>query len=417
MTDTHLASSPVRLFVPIRWIPFIAAYGLFAMAIVLLLPDVIPLKVSDYVYHIKLAQIMAEHQVIVTPHFLYQLAVIGAQKLMQGPDYYLAGLAVTLASYWVTAVLLYHLALKVLPVGRFSSQAMAVAFALGMTVAMPLPLFAGLDQRHYLGYVAFGVYHNPTLIVLKPLALALFLVVVRAFQGMSPLPAWLLPVSGVLVLLSSLAKPSFAICLVPALGVAALVAWARKRKVNWSLIGVVMASLLLVLAFQFGFTYWMAGDNTASYLKELGGGLSKSKIVWMPFFVIGYWSKFLLGKFLLSLIFPLTVLLCYGRRMLQDSTNLLAWLCFGFGAGYMYLLAEAGNRIVDGNFFWSGSTTLFILFTTSMLFLLRQRPVEQVGVARRAWLTYWLCHAAFWVHVAAGVYFYLITLKISVAAW
>ncbi|MNL66026.1 hypothetical protein D3C87_1904350 [compost metagenome] len=61
----------------------------------------------------------------------------------------------------------------------------------------------------------------------------------------------------------------------------------------------------------------------------------------------------------------------------------LAWLCFAFGAAYTYLLAESGTRIVDGNFFWSGSTILFILFTTSMIFLLRQRPAEQTSTTPR----------------------------------
>jgi hypothetical protein len=419
MLDTKLNDPPTRLLVPHRWLPLIAAYAILAVAIALVLPHVIPLKTSDYVYHVKLARIMAEHHVIVTPHFLYQLAVIVLQQIIKGPDYYLAALITTLACYWATAVALYHLMLNVLPPRRFGSHVLSVGIALGMTVAMPVALFAGLDRHHYLGYMAFGVYHNPTLVMLKPLALALFLAAVRGLNASSPLPAWFLAASATLAVLSTLAKPSYAICLLPALFVAAGFAWWRKRDVSWRLLVVLGGSLVLVLALQYWLTYSLAGNSSAAFLKEIGGGLTKSQILWMPFFVMSYWSKFLFGKFLLSILFPLTVLLAYGRRALRDPMLPFAWLCFAFGAAYAYLLAESGTRIVDGNFFWSGSTTLFILFTTSMIFLLRQRPGEQTSTTPREHLKYRLCQVMFWLHVAAGGYFYylLLNARSALSVW
>ena len=86
----------------------------------------------------------------------------------------------------------------------------------------------------------------------------------------------------------------------------------------------------------------------------------------------GY-SGYLLPKFFLSILFPLAVLLFNFRRVVRDNTLMLAWAGFLASVPQMYLLAESGDRFVQGNFLWGAQIMALILFVASARFLWRER--------------------------------------------
>ena len=67
--------------------------------------------------------------------------------------------------------------------------------------------------------------------------------------------------------------------------------------------------------------------------------------------------------------FPLCVALARWPASRRDGPLMLAWLVFVIAAAYGYLLAEAEPNTDDGNGLWSGQVALFVLFAESILFL------------------------------------------------
>jgi hypothetical protein len=91
-------------------------------------------------------------------------------------------------------------------------------------------------------------------------------------------------------------------------------------------------------------------------------------IAFIPLGVMGVYSRYLLPKFVVSILFPLSVSILYIKRALLDVRMMLSWLIFLFGALFTYFFAETGQRFYDGNFGWSGEIALVVLFITSTLF-------------------------------------------------
>lgn len=245
--------------------------------------------------------------------------------------------------------------------GRWS-EALRVLLAAGVTLAAPLMMLLPLDGRYYFGYIGLANYHNPTIGVLRSLAV-LTLIISLALFNSSSRKTWLLVVlAAVVTALGTLAKPNLALIWLPALALEWL--WrggdARRR---------------LVLPFVFGF-FIPAGailiwQYLATYTSINGGS---GGIIWAPLAVEGGSSAYLAGKFLLSIWYVLVGGVLYGRKLVEDRGLRLTWIAFLFGAAMVYLLAESGNRLDDGNFRWGAQVGLLLLFTAQVKFLW-QKPV------------------------------------------
>lgn len=258
-----------------------------------------------------------------------------------------------------------------------------VAIVLGLNLAAPIALFWLLDQQLYLGYVGIISYHNPTIILLRPLALLQFIYALRCFQ-VAPLSKINIPVAALLSLLATFTKPNFAICLLPALALIALYKMVWKKVVNLGfLMFGFLIPMILMLAWQFWVTY-RSGDSSHIVFSLLG--------------VMSIYSGYLLPKFFLSILFPLVVTVLYWKAASHNLQLIFAWLIFIFGTFFTYFIAESGSRFKDGNFTWSGEIALFMLFAVSTLFFIQVKKSSRVS--RLASQVVWI------LHVAAGVIFY-----------
>lgn len=105
-----------------------------------------------------------------------------------------------------------------------------VALALLLVIAGPVTILTWREQALYFGYLNMDSYANPTHALLKPLALIVFALTVRGFERHRGLRHSV--VLGAAVVLSSLAKPTLLICLLPAVLVLGGVRWFYRREVD-----------------------------------------------------------------------------------------------------------------------------------------------------------------------------------------
>jgi hypothetical protein len=270
--------------------------------------------------------------------------------------------------------------------------AVAVALAVLLSLLGPVNL---LTWRHpYVGYLVPTIFHNPTYTVMQPLALLLFLLVVRAPPEERSAALRHATALAVATVLCSLAKPSYILALLPVAALDSLRRAARgeRRDALVEAVALVLPAVA-VLGWQFRFEY--ASGST-------------SHLVLAPLAVMGHFTNYLFPKLVLSILFPLGLLLLYRREALADRGLCIAWGAFACGAGATYLLAETGPRFSHGNFVWSGDVCAFILLVASAAFLLRRKDARAAllgapGRVRRRWLAA-ACLLA--LHALSGLYYY-----------
>jgi len=346
---------------------------------------------GDFPGHIRFAQAMAATGRVTIPHFGYELAMIVAHAIRPGAGWNSAAYVVTMSGQLATVALLAHWMAASVPEwtpGARLSLAALVAFAL-LFVQPALPPGAARDPWLF-GYFAPNQYHNPTTLLSKPLALALFAAGAAAVSGAAAgrLWAWL-----VLVVVSGIVKPSFLLAFLPAVGLAALWRW---RVARWGLLvgGLFVPSVLLLL-----------GQYTLRYLLQADDGVN---VMFAPLTVIGLYTStdtLNLGmRLALSVLFPLAVVAAFPRQAARDSRVPLAWLTFAVGIAPGYLLAEGGGKASAGDFLWSGQLAAFVLFAVSAAFLAGrlggagEREFRPGTLARAT-----ACSAVFAWHVVSGV--------------
>ncbi|MDL1872091.1 hypothetical protein FBR05_07770 [Deltaproteobacteria bacterium PRO3] len=362
---------------------------------------------TDFPFHLEFARKMWSLGEPATPHFLYQALVIAVALALHGFDasraalpggFENAGFVIGVCAYLLLAFILYRTFLTHLRPGEGWKNAwVAACLALALMLVAPVNLLSIPSRKLYLGYIGMNIFHSSTMRLVVPLSVWLFFEVLRSLRGEDGASgAWRrTAVLALATALNVLAKPNFAICLLPALGLAMAWRLGAKKRIDALplLLGVFgMAVAILLWQYQFAFERQALG--------------TPMKIVWAPFQVHGLYSSWLLPKFLLSIAFPLYVSLAYARCAREDFRLSFAWLIFAFGAFYEYFLAQAEPSSPNfgfGDFFWSGQISLYLLFIASVLFLINLPPSER----GRRWWPGW---GVFGLHLCSGLVWYYVQL-------
>jgi hypothetical protein len=312
-------------------------------------------------------------------HFLYPL-LLTACRVVAG-DWLVAQKLLLFANYAALGLALYALLIR--SAASRLPQVLVALLAASLVFVYAIPALQPVDGSFYKGYLALNVYHNSTSLLLKPIiALHLLWLYLWLNAGRSGGMGFHAMGAG-LVVLSALAKPSYLVVLLPAV----FLVVARDTSAWRTALLAVFLPGVAVLAWLFLSTY---GG---------GGGLEIA-----PFKVLTHFTApwTILPKAVLSLLFPLSLLLLFRREVRADRLAVLAWLMLLIGFGYGLLLAEKGERVFDGNWLWSGQVAAFALFAATLRLLLELQA--RVGRNRRtdiAWLV-------FFCHLAAGLAWYLV---------
>jgi hypothetical protein len=337
--------------------------------------------------------------VVNAPHFLFHLLVLAVYRA--SPDLMLTGAAstVALAGYLAGSLAIYWLFSAL--VGRAASYRTGLLYAaLSLALMLVMPINLLTPTNRYLGYFIPHAYHNPTMVVLKPLALAVFYASARLFDA-RPLshPIAFTAGAAAATLASLLAKPSYVMALLPALVLLSVHARWRGATVHWRPLayGIVLPAVVGV------------GAQIVFVSRNVRRGF-----VLAPLGVFHEWARILnpaadqnlLLKLVLSVLFPLAACWC-GRRLARGAPYLgLAWLTFGVGAAYSYLLAEAGADIGFGNFTWCGQVSVFVLFVASAVFVLGWATRDAQGSWRRTTACLVAVGLVFVLHLVSGLQWY-----------
>lgn len=360
--------------------------------------QVISLKVnSDYLFHHMVAEKIMNQGVLTFPHFLYEILIIGIDKLGNLGQLDLPALIITTLSNCLTGIILFF--------GYFRSIGSAqhrpayfrrIVLVLVVMLAAPIPVFYFYDKHFYLGYFGLTSYHNPTVTLLKPFAALQLLYVAKALK--SPTVASSRISQALLTVLSVLAKPSFLMCLIPATLAMGMSASAKKRQIAsaFLLLGVILPGSVALL-WQFFFRFGSGTDH----------------IVFAPLRVYALYSAIwmLIPKLVLTIAFPISVSICFREKSREDTLLKLAWTCYLVALGYAVLFAEA-TKPWHGNFFWGAEITGFLLFAVSArLFLsefemIRSAQSERVASSHLRNIRIMLPSALLLLHLASGAFMY-----------
>ena len=388
-----------------RWTITQREWGVIAVLVLvtalvfgLLVSQMISLPSSDYSTEFQIARNIMAATRFASAHILYETLLIGLSRLLPFP-LESAGLFAATAFYVFAALVIYVMIRSIVGGNDWQALVTAAALAFGLLLAAPVILATAAERNLYRGYIALNVPHNPDIVLLKPLALLLFAFTVGVIDHSIAHTRRTLRIGMGLIVLTLLALPNFMLVLLPALLI--LIAYFYYRhdtsdlRALLSRLVLPMAAALLIF---YAITHFLidpqGGIQIAPLLTLRGNDLSLVTLA---------------VKFLLSILFPLTVYILYWREANRAFALNLAWILFLVGAAQMYFLAETGRQALEGNFWWSAQIGLFVLFVVSALFWLIYRRHEP------RWRG-WLCLGILALHILSGVIVYAAQFQ-SVLVW
>lgn len=331
------------------------------------------------------------------------LALIDPSLAQRARTWEISGVVVIVASAVATALLVHARLLRWVP-RRPSAPLWCAAVTVGLMVATPITVLTWPNEQMLAGYVPLTSYHNPTMMISRPFALVIFWLVADHLYGRAGRRATALAaVASALVVAG---KPSYAVCLLPAVGLYVL--WHRRRwpTVDRRFLALGLAGpMLLMVGFQ------------AIRLDDLVG----LQVAVAPFQVI---ENMLAGQgqaawwfslyALLSFVFPIAVALCC-RRGEGSPAWPLAWLTVAIGIGY-FCVFEITSFDDPGDFLWGAQVASLVLFVEAAVVSVRE--LWRVDVDPRwARPRRWIVGLAFALHVACGVAFAVAEVARPAAWW
>lgn len=209
------------------------------------------------------------------------------------------------------------------------------------------------NDKLYLGQIHPNIWHNPTLIVLKVFILLIILYTPKLFEGEVKRGSYIkYGVLAVLMAVSTWVKPNFIISYLPAVMVVYLF---FKRDISkFVTIGITSVPSLLILLYQYMRTY---EDNDATVIVDIMG-------VW------GQWSNSPIFSIVISVAFPLSLLIFRWKTVTKNDHLMLSWVTLLVAICQFAFFAESGSRYGHGNFGWGmhGAMIAVVLFSLIELY-------------------------------------------------
>jgi hypothetical protein len=381
------------------------AFFLSLTLLVCLIATLPQIRVGDYKPHIGFAMEMAENNPVPVPHALFQKLILvlrtllpfrvlqdlsGFWQYLYDHSFTACAILVAMAAYLATVIILkkrFYQNWKDSLGGRAYFYAWLVAFSL--LLVNPIILFT-LKSRLILGYIPANLWHNPTYILMRPFALWLFFYIEDHWEKRLDAKNWFLV--AFISYLVIFAKPNFTLSMLPALGIFYVLRGGAIRKWNWGLLTALVLPALLSLAYQ----YWFISQyptESSFFFEPLIGALYYTK------------NAFALIVFLLlSIVFPLLILLLDGKQAFRRVDVQLAWLNFGV-ALLTFLLFTELPHIAMLNFSWGAVMAVFLLFVISLNQLVR----DYHRLVIQSWKTNLLL-GILALHLVSGVIYTILTI-------
>ncbi|WP_426574201.1 hypothetical protein [Aquihabitans sp. McL0605] len=315
----------------------------------------------------------------------------------------ISGMVVLLLAVAITADLVHVRLARAVGAGhrRVAPPVIATAGTLGLLVAGPITALTWSRHQLLIGYVTPTVFHNPSYLLLRPLALALFWVVVDRLDRGAGLRGTALTFALSIVVLQ--AKPSYTICLLPAIVLYAAYRRARREPValRYLALGFIVPSV--------------AGLLVQAQLSRGQGTLQIDPLqtIRLLFASRGLSPWMALPMLLASIAFPLVVAIAYRSEVRRTPSAVLAWLTFGAGIGLVAILAIHG-RTDHGDLLWGAEAAAFVLLAESIRLVIETWGRRAGGGIDRREVVVAVVLAA---QVGCGLAFWLLEVASPTAWW
>lgn len=240
----------------------------------------------------------------------------------------------------------------------------------------------------FLGQGSSNVWHNPTLLVVKPFAyfsIVYFMKISLNDQGKFNDYLKLT----LFLLFSLVAKPNFIIFFVPSVIIYMLIYHIKNIGI-WIKMSIISIPVVVVLLIQYFITF---------------NSTSEGGIAFKPFLVWNVYSPNWFVSFLLSIAFPLS-LIVLNKRVMNIRTIIFCWIATIVAFVQFALLAETGAREYDGNWGWGVQISIPILFLFSTIEWFKW--IKENGETKRKVIV----NSIFTLQIVSGV-FYLIKLLLG----
>ena len=354
----------------------------------------------DFVTHIRHAQRLPNSTYYVN-HVLFHGIFLSIHQVAPSVARTDAALAAILLVMLPVPLMVFALLRKA--AGDSLSITVLIAISLALTIVAPITIWL---NKFMLGYINPIVYHNPTSITARLFVIPLSLLAFRIFQAQPYLNlnqrVFIALLSATLLLLSILAKPSYAFALLPGCCLFALWRVFRRKRVDWLLL---IGGFCIPGSVLLGLFYLLAYTSAES---DSGIRIGVFTFVhhWIPTWRIPI-------QFLLSLVFPLAVFALYFERARRNLYLIMCWIIFVSSVVPFYILYEEGPRISYGHFVWGSYHAVFLLMFASLLFLVKQHARESqsrssdfslfgLGISRKVAIAM----LAFGLHLLSGINYY-----------
>lgn len=330
---------------------------LFVAGILITIPIVVRTasdSKTDFYKHYHFAQQMADN--VHLAHVLYYASIIAVEYGM--PNATIA--AVNFVSMAIFMAPLPALVFFLLMRSGFGFLGQRWLTALSLSLFIIAPVFVFADGVHILGYVSPTVWHSPTFHALRIFILPVSLL---AFRALAAAPyrnlnqrVFVLILAATLVSLSVLAKPSYALPLLPGVCLVAFYRALSRQSVDWLLLALgILLPALVILALQ----YLINFDN--------GDGI---RIGWLEL----WRSKFPIWEIPIrlaaSLAFPIMAYLCYLSEARKSVYLNMSWLIVFVAFVFMFFFNVTGWRTRHFVFNWGSYAAVFALMYATTEFLL-----------------------------------------------
>ena len=343
--------------------------------------------VSDIRTHLQLIPEYLDNRLYI-PHPLFYILAHGGHWITGLPyDFVVPFLMSTLS---VLSILLTKRLIKFYRPGfHHEFVYILTAVAANYAIAIYLPRY---NPYPYLGQWSPNVWHSPTMMLLKPLALLGFCGTVHYVNGLGVgrrRVAWL---TSAALAFSTIAMPSFIVCFLPAMTLFLLVFhWGSSRLYRNTFL--MFLPSLVLLSWQFIETYTSHAQPT--YFHD--------SIIVTNFTVTRLYAPSAFISTLLVAAFPLSVLLAIRGRLNRNAPLAASWFLVLVGFLQASFLAEK-TKVSQGAFVFGYVISLFIVFFFSLVeFLAWFAPRTEPAVSFRRKAAVAVIAAA---HLASGFWYY-----------
>lgn len=350
---------------------------------------------------------------VTTPYCLWHLTVLFQNVFLHIPLEAGAGFATCLFEMIIYFTLVWMQQKVTAAAGAKDMPARSGLIAFGLCMVEPLYCYWLNTGDRFLGTYSMNPLHNPTQMCVRGFGLLAFCLTydIMRHQNDVNYRGIFFPVENglkryyielaIILLISTLAKPTFAEMFIPAAGVLMLAEWIRRIRQRDGSGKAYFRYCLNMMVCALPSLGYILLSYVAYFVIGRGSGSSVIITDWLE--VWHMYSDNVILSVLLGMAFPLLmIVLDASFFIIRDGLGKLALTGYVIGFAEAALLGESGDRLGHGNFIWPMMSGMLLLWTAAVMRLLVMERKRDENT-RKGRIVVNLAWGLFFLHVLCGL--------------